>query len=100
MPEGQARPPGDGHHQPSAVYAWLLAREEQANAQPGRSLGWTAEQPSRDGSQERLAAIRHHDTVDVSASRVAALGARRPGDSAGIGALDRIDDYGVAPTRR
>lgn len=49
----------------SQVYAWLLAREEAAALAPGRSLPWSAEQPSYEGSEERLAALRAGEPVDV-----------------------------------
>jgi hypothetical protein len=62
------RPTNDDHSQDAPLYAWLLRREEDALWCPSRTLPWTPEQPSYTGRDERLAALRAGEPVDVPVS--------------------------------
>lgn len=54
----------------SELYSWLRSQEEAAEAAPGRRLScWKlGEQPDYQGSEERLAALRVGQPVNVAAS--------------------------------
>ena len=54
------------------LYDWLLAREEEAHQQPGYTLPWTLEQPSYDGTPQRLAALQRGEPVDLPVSALPA----------------------------
>ena len=72
--------PGSGH---SKLYDFLAAREEEAHQQPGYALPWTPEQPSYDGTPERLAAFCRGEPVDVPVSALPAWA--RPGARSSTG---------------
>jgi hypothetical protein len=49
----------------SQLYGWLKQREERAYWARGRTLAWTPEQPAYTGTDERLAALRCGEPVNV-----------------------------------
>lgn len=51
----------------TGLYAWLADREQRALA-AGGTLDWSPDQPSYDGTPERLAALQRGETVDVALS--------------------------------
>ena len=86
----------------ATLYQWLVDREERALA-AGRTLVWSPDQPSYDGSPERLAALQRGEHIDLPASDLppyARAGRRcRWRDRAVVdadGAVEFYDDDGSA----
>ena len=61
------RRPTNADDQGAPLYQWLLRREERAYWSPNRTIPWMPEQPGYTGSDERLAALRAAQPVNIHA---------------------------------
>lgn len=62
-----AQVPSAAQSRYTGLYAWLADREQRALA-AGGTLDWSPDQPSYDGTPQRLAALQRGETVDVALS--------------------------------